>query len=244
MTWSDIETRIRGLIVSDSITALTPQRIMDEFNGVYLQWWKRASDKVCLLTDVATLAVGERSCDLSDTDIVDFINVYVSIYASQLPDSQLGMHELEWMPWNDLRAMTEAAEHSTAHAAGIQSTNATGQPVYYSTLWVQSCSGHETEGYWKFMVFPICDITYYFSMNVRKAPVVLSDSSTKFEFDLEEMYGLAALTALRLMPHAGLQQDQAWEQVLVSQIPPDMQELIPAPYRRHEAQRLTEENPA
>lgn len=246
MTYAECATLIRNRIMADSVDTLADDSVFSMFKSVYRQWWKRFSGRTVALaagsgvnggtTNTAKMVAGDRTSTIADKDIVDVVSVYVvdmnaagtisSAALLLLPDAiaaGLVAVEMERVPVEEMRLLYAGYNASTAPAPGMGVV--AGRPTLYSIDWRQSDSlSGDTQG-WKLTVFPPCDYACCFPMVVRKFPDLVTGTTT-LECDDDEAVGLCAVSAMRLLPAVGKQNDSGLVQAIASEVPQEMQSML------------------
>jgi hypothetical protein len=224
IAYLDAMNKIRSRLqipTTDAISVITNVDILATLNSAYSQWWRMFYDHPTALTGTeagSSMAdnIGYKLCTMSD--VVEVQAVY-AVPTTDAEPTEATAYPLEKVSGDEMRALWRSYSDLVQVAAGMPANPAKGAPVYYSIEYLQD------EANWSLKVYPKCSGAYYFPMLVRKIPAALANSFTTHVCLDDEMVGLCALSALRLLPNVGKQNDQGIIQILMSEIPQEMQAM-------------------
>jgi hypothetical protein len=224
IAYLDAMNKIRSRLqipTTDTISVITNVDILATLNSAYSQWWRMFYDHPSGLTGAGTganLTSGQGQVDCSMTDVVEVVAVYSAPASTDEPTSSAAS-PLERISGDEMRMLWRSYSTTVSVAAGMPANPANGAPVYYAIEYFQD------DAKWKLTVYPKVDGAYYFPMLVRQIPAALVNGFTTHVCLDDEMVGLCALSALRLLPNVGKQNDQGIIQILMSEIPQEMQAM-------------------
>jgi hypothetical protein len=262
MTYADCLALIRDRLLAPDVETLSDEAIGRTFLSVYRQWWKRFSNRTVALPAGSTviLAAAARQGFLTDKDIVEVISAHVidclgnttgiNVASTVLPGEYRSGYTLplyttpmDRISVDEMRELYARYDAGVAPAAGLGIV--AGPPALFSLDWWQKDTDSTGSGAWSFMVFPPPDAACFFPMVVRRFPEdpTASGFTGTLETDDDETVGLCAVTAIRLLPNVGKQNDAGLVQALASEVPQEMQGMMFAPKVEDSRLPFTAERP-
>mgnify|MGYP001342010664 FL=1 len=203
MTYADCLLLIRDRLQAPSTSTLSDAAIARTFDSAYSQWWGRFSNHVkSVTTGAMTAGVITLTNDATFSDVV-------SVMAGT---SILARVPLSTIYWHIANA---------SGAAGFTTAAGTAEMYALEIIPATSVSDMPDLG---IHTFPTSSSTL--TVRYRNEPVQGSTITTgKFECSADVLIGLCAVSALRLMPAVGKQNDSGLIQALVSEIPQEIQSM-------------------
>jgi hypothetical protein len=217
VNWAEIELAIRDKIHDPNAESVDQQLALRVFNEVYRQWAARFSPEVEFKDALAQMDSGDRYKDIATAEVerlLDLTSFYISGDPAARP-SDPGVFEIEKIALEDLMGLRKSEEANEAvYAVGVPATNA--RPKFMALIFLADTG-------WRLIPYPAPDTTYHIFGMARTIPELVAVDTDSFACTEDDLIGLAMVTALRLLPDVGYQNDQGTVQAIVSGVPQNLQ---------------------